>query len=411
MYQLILKESASVRVNKTGEFIELGSAASALLYLLGSAPDGMTRQYLVTDLYPGQLRSSGLSALRQLLFRVRSLLGENTILANGPTLTLNPTCWTIEKGQSIGTIPGFMPADAFRNLIVSMTEYDKIEARRMLVSQSTMSRALHLDSLLELLRVTKPSHAGEPFAGEHLNLVALTILGCGAPAQEARQRIAKSKSLALKAKRADLFKRASTLEMFLNAETGNYPSSAPEAPSSRKDLYSAMALSAWQYHDNQTENSVRTLMTFVDDIESQAPATQIHFWTNLSVVAVGKEHLELGMHALSKMKECPLLPLDKSSQRSAHIARARQLLVTKDYDAAQREAEKYVQISESMGWTQFDYPDFRVDLLLAQGEFAQAANQWKDLSRRFHANGRANNRRFQAKRLALQSIHSAFAIA
>lgn len=329
-----------------------------------------------------QGRATSRTALRQQVRRLESALGPNSLRVTGDSLgLLRP----MDEHAMIAVDSAHSPSEQkeeiresfvenLRDTIRGLSAVSSQDARALLVSQSWLSKSLPASTMSRLLQVTRPRSQRDPFAGEHRNLETLVLLSQGLPKAAALDRVAKSKKIARRLGQKSIYRTASVLESFATAGERDLPLT-PEmslGQLTKLSMHQRLAYLARLFLDNQMNLVLRATESIIPLLYAESPSSQLHFWTNATVLSTIAEGRDFAAEARRRCESSPGFAFDFSSQRCVSMSLARDRLLAKDIEAAERAANRYLQISHSMGWTCFDYYEIMTQTSSMRGDIVSA---------------------------------------
>lgn len=326
--------------------IELGNPptrlTAVLLLCLASRNDSWSgRDELAQRLYPDQDGHKSTAALRQSISRLKSWLGAAALQIEPTRIRLAPNFWTI---VSLGTegkvLPASLIAPGLNHPWVDelRTSWTRPESRTLPINNGPFTEAVRqaaaldvgaarslfhggevfFDSLSatdfsELVSITRPMDPSEPLAEEHIYTEALLCQRYPTMAQSLKL-LARAYRLAKKKGNAKVMLRSQSMYLFCLIESGAMIDAAEclshlDGLSQRQDLtlLQMNAKAAYYWNANQYEPALETMLSQVDEADRYDRRQQLHFWTNLTVLAAEANDIGLSEQAEQNARQV-LLP-------------------------------------------------------------------------------------------------------
>lgn len=405
--KLVLQLSSDISAHRDGE--NLGappnqSVAALALLLQKGAGRPLHRSMLAAQVYPDSDREQALTALRQAFLRLRSWLGQGVV--EGTYHEIRPLgVWNLEVTPPlIGSVAAGMDHPVFVQLrrslnpssdtsakgvlsqfiktIREVSALDVDEARAMMGVSPGLVFTMPPSLALQLFELTRVRSRRDPFAFEHMELLALVLLHGGEAAQ-AEMAALRAQRIAVHGKRNSQVFRAWALQLFIAIETGSMPLAREllerlQSHPSRPQLLSENAQAAYEWNTGDLSNAILRMQRCRGATEGESRADRLHFWSNAAALA--SEARDESFYAMATDSAKPLL-ID------SHDRHAREVLETAHWlnyalrdplEAAHQLGLQSARLREEGRWILSIYAaETRVLVLVRMGELSQAHNLWR----------------------------------
>ena len=397
--------------------LELGGPptrlAGVLLLCLASRGDHWSgRDELAQRLYPEQDANKASAAMRQTLSRLKSWLGSESLQVEPGRIRLTQNLWAINfLGPGGSRLPGSLIAPGLSHPWVDelRTRWTQADLRQSPVNNVPFTEAVRQAAMLdvgaarslfqggevffdslaapdfsELVALTRPRDSSEPLAEEHLYTEAVLCLRFPAMTQSLKL-LAKAYRLAKKKGNAKVMLRAQSMYLFCLIEAGAMVDAAEclghlEGIAERQDLtlLQMNAKAAYYWNTNQFEPALRIMLSQVDHADRYDRLQQLHFWTNLAVLAAEAGDIGLSEQAEAQARSVLLSGFDLVSEQMLTLgAGTRMIGLKRPWEAIEilEKLEKST-IESNRPYAELYVREAKSEALALAGEKGKARASW-----------------------------------